>query len=192
MRTLALLLLVLFLVTACARVKLIDNTRVSIGDTYSVDPQLRWASVPARPGLDLWTVDGAALDSVTFIKGVADGEAVFRGPIGSGAPDEDRRPKFRAEMTPSDIAELFVDSYALFRNQKLETAGLRPAKFGTEDGFRFEMTWVTPAGLEMQALVAGAIIKKRLHAVVYSGARAHYFPKYRDAVEKLLISIKLQ
>jgi len=189
-RTGLLISAVIFL-SACAPVKLIEPTRVTVGDGFSVEPQIRWSSLPARPGLDLWTVDGATLDAVTFFKGVADGQPLYRGPMG-GAPQEDKRPKFRAAMTATDIAELFEDSFAMLRMQNLETTGLRPAKFGAEDGFRFEMAWVTPGGLEMQGVVAGAVLKNRLYAVVYSGARAHYFPRYRDTVENLLKSITLR
>jgi len=190
-RTGLLISAVIFL-SACAPVKLIEPTRVTIGDGFSVEPQIRWSSIPARSGLDLWTVDGATLEAVTFFKGVADGQPLYRGPMGGGAPQEDKRPKFRAAMTPTDIAELFADSFAMVQVQNVETTGLRPAKFGSEDGFRFEMTWATPGGLEMQSLVAGAVLKSRLYAVVYSGARAHYFPRYRDTVENLLKSITLQ
>ena len=179
------------LVSACAPVKLIEPPRATIGDAFSVDPQIRWASVPARSGIELWTVDGATLEALTFFKGVEDGQPLYRGAM-PGGPEEDKRPKFRATMTPTDIAELFVDSYAMFHAQKIETTGLRPAKFGTQDGFRFEITWVTPGGLDMQTLVAGAVLKKRLYAVVYSGARLHYFPRYRETVENLLKSISVQ
>ena len=185
------LVLAVLVVNACAPVKLIEPPRATIADGFSVDPQIRWASLPSRSGIDLWTVDGATLEALTFFKGVADGQPLYRGGI-AGGPDEDKRPKFRAAMTPTDIAELFVDSYAMLQAQKIETTGLRPAKFGTADGFRFEMTWVTPAGLEMQNLVAGAVVKSRLYAVAYSGTRVHYFARYRDTVENLLKSVNVQ
>lgn len=182
---------IVVLATACAPVKLIEPTRATIGDAFSVEPQIRWASVPARAGVDVWTVDGAGLEAVTFVKGVAPGQPLYRGGM-PGGPEEDKRPKFRTGMTPTEIAEFFADSIALFRVQKLETTGLRPAKFGTQDGFRFDMSWVNAAGLELQAIVAGAVVKDHLYAIMYSGARAHYFPKYRDTVEKMLDSVKLQ
>ena len=191
MRRLGLLLLVSVLAAGCAMVTLVEPKATSIGDAYTVEPQIRWASVPARSGMDLWTVDGAALDSITFVKGLADGEVMLRGAV-QGGPPEDKRPKFRAQMTPSDIAELVIDSYALLGHQKIETASLRPAKFGSAEGFRFEMGWVTRGGLEIQALVAGAVVKGKLHLIIYSGTRAHYFPKYRDDVERVLASIRLQ
>jgi hypothetical protein len=191
MRRLGLLLLVSMLASGCVMVTLVEPRPTSIGDTYTVEPQIRWASVPARPGLEVWTVDGTALDAITFVKGLADGAVLLRGVI-QGGPPEDRRPKFRARMTPNEIAELVVDSYALFGAQKIETSNLRPATFGSADGFRFDMGWITRSGLEMQALAAGAVIKDRLHLIIYAGARAHYFPKYRDDVDRVLASVRLQ
>lgn len=191
MRRLGVLLLASALTAGCAVVTLVEPKRTTVGDAYSVEPQIRWTSLPARTGMELWTVDGSGLQSITFVKGVADSQPVVRGLIQGGAP-EDKRPKFRKGMTPSEIMELLVDSYALFGNQKIETANLRPAKFGTADGFRFEMTFVLRSGLEMQALAAGVVVKDRLHALIYSGTRAHYFPKYRDTVERVLASVQLQ
>src|SRR5713226_7624128 len=153
MRRLALLLLVASLIAGCAPVTLVKPKRQTIGDVYSVEPQIRWASVPARSGFEVWTVDGAGLDALTFVKGLKDGEVLMRGTI-PGSPAEDKRPRFRAQMTPSEIAELVVDTFALFGDQKIDASNLRPAPFGMADGFRFELAWVTRAGLEKQALVA--------------------------------------
>ena len=188
-RPLGLLMLVSVVATGCA-VSLIEPKPTTIDGTYTVQPQIKWASVPARKGLEVWTVDGPALEAVTFVKGLGDGEALMKGPI-PGAPDEDKRPKFRAQMTPSEIVELVTDSYVLFGAQKLETSSLRPAKFDTTDGFRFDIGWVTRSGLEMQASAAGAVVKGKLQMIIYSGARAHYFPKYRDDIERVFGSVKL-
>lgn len=190
MKRRALLVLAAVLLAGCAGVTLVEPRRTTVGDAYSVEPQVRWSSLPARTGMELWTVDGSGLEAIIFVKGVADGRPVVRGAIQDG-PSEDKRPKFRKGMTPSEIMELLVDSYALFGNQKIETANLRPAKFGSANGFRFEMTFVLRTGLEMQAMVAGAVVKDQLRAIIYAGTRAHYFPKYRDTAERVLASIQL-
>jgi hypothetical protein len=48
----------------------------------------------------------------------------------------------------------------------------------------------TADGLNKYAIVAGAVIGEKLHLIIYSGARMHYFPKYRDAVEGIIASIQ--
>lgn len=178
------------LMAGCVTPTLIEAKRTSIGGTYTVEPQVRWTSFPAGDMTELWTVDGAGLEAIRFVKGAGDGAIVLQGMI-AGVPAE-KRPKFRVSMSPSEIMELVVDSYSLIGAQKIETTGLRPVKFGAADGFRFEMTFVWKNGLEAQALVAGAVVKNRLYLIVYSGTRVHYFPKHKDDVERILSSIQLQ
>ncbi|MBI2080419.1 MAG: hypothetical protein HYT86_01640 [candidate division NC10 bacterium] len=95
-------------------------------------------------------------------------------------------------MTPTEIMEFAVDSLAAAGLEKVQASGLRPERFGTAQGFRFEMTYLTRQGLEGQGTVVGAVVNERLHLIIYSGARAHYYPKYRDHVERLIQSIRLQ
>ncbi|HKA06891.1 MAG TPA: hypothetical protein VKD71_06505, partial [Gemmataceae bacterium] len=121
MRRRALFLIISLLMPACTTVTLVEPKPTSIGSAYIVEPQIRWASVPSRPGMDVWTVDGSALDAITFVKGVSDGEVLLRGAIPGGAPD-DKRPRFRGHMTPSGIVGLVADRYALFGHQKIETS----------------------------------------------------------------------
>ena len=95
-------------------------------------------------------------------------------------------------MTPSEIMELVVDSVSTQGLERVEATGLRPEKFGAAQGFRFEMTFVTGQGLEGQGSVVGAVVKERLDLIIYSGLRAHYYPKYKDRVERIIESIRMQ
>jgi hypothetical protein len=105
---------------------------------------------------------------------------------------EDKQPHFRVTMTPSEIVELVADTWSLFGASKIRATGLRPAKFGTADGFRFELTFVWRDGVDAEATVVGAVIKQQLQLIVYSGTRLHYFEKYRPTVERLLDSIHVE
>jgi hypothetical protein len=40
--------------------------------------------------------------------------------------------------------------------------------------------------------VAGAVAKGKLHLVIYTGTRRHYFPKYQGDVDRLIDSIRMQ
>jgi hypothetical protein len=88
--------------------------------------------------------------------------------------------------------ELAADTLTALGNAQVEAHHLQPARFGSAQGFRFELTYVQRSGLEAQALVAGAVIRERLHLIWYSGSRAHYFPRYRDHVERLIQSVTLR
>jgi hypothetical protein len=168
----------------CAAYTLVEPRRVRIAETYSVEPQIAWSAV-ASGKIEAWTVDGFFLQAVRFYRGIEDGE-----PLVPGGPDEPRRPRFRAAMAPTEIVELFVDTFS--RAARIEVRDLRPAPFGTAPGFRFEGSWVTARGLEREITAAGAVLHGRLHLIVYEGAALHHFGKHRDDVERLIRSVRLE
>jgi hypothetical protein len=54
------------------------------------------------------------------------------------------------------------------------------------------MNFVTRQGLEGQGSVVGGVVKEKLYLIIYSGARAHYYPKHKDHVERIIQSIRMQ
>ena len=46
-------------------------------------------------------------------------------------------------------------------------------------------------GLEKQGFALGAVIDEKLHMIIYSGTRLHYYPKLKDEVERLVRSIRM-
>jgi hypothetical protein len=68
---------VLLTASGCAPYALVEPTRTRIGESYSVDPQIRWTSLRAGGRTELWTVDGPALDSLRFMKDVGDGQSLL-------------------------------------------------------------------------------------------------------------------
>ena len=193
----AVLGVVLLTAVACAPYTVVEPTRTRIGKTYSVEPQIRWTSLREAGRTDLWTVDGPALEAVRFIKDVDDGESLLGRAIVGGGPGssqiaEDKQPRFRATMTPTEIVELVVDTWALLGASKIQATGLRPVKFGAADGFRFDLAFVSADGVEGLAIGAGVVIKNRLQLILYSGTRLHYFDKHRPAVDRLIESIRLE
>ena len=197
MRLIAVLLVVLAGAAGCPAYTVVEPARTRVGEGYSVEPQIRWTSLRQAGRSELWTVDGPVLNWLRLVKDVADGETLLGRAIttpgpGGGRTPEDKQPRFRATMTPSEIMELVVDTWTLLGASKIQATGLRPAKFGSADGFRFELAFVWPDGVEARAMVAGAVVKSRLQLIVYSGARLHYFDKYRPAVDRLFESVRVQ
>ncbi len=184
MKRAATALALVLILTACAVYRLVEVRRVAIGDLYTVDPQIPWSST-SDGKMEIWTVDGPSLQAIRFVKGLEDDEVLFEG------SDEEKRPKFRKNMTPSEIMEFVVDSLTLVGAQKIEATNLRPEEFGNVQGFRFEMTFVSNEGLEEQGFVVGAVMNERLHLIIYTGTKAYYFPKYRDDVERIIRSIEM-
>jgi hypothetical protein len=73
----------------------------------------------------------------------------------------------------------------------VESNNLRPAAFGRLPGFRFDLSFLSPEGLERDGIVVGTINEDELYLILYLGAREHYFPKYRIHVEELIASIEV-
>ncbi len=123
-----------------------------------------------------------------FFKALGDGDRLFEPPRRS---DDEEFPSYQSGMRGVGVMELVVDSLARAGAGDVEPGNLRPARFGSVPGFRFELSFLSADGLEMQGLAAGAVIEDKLHLILYTGARLHYFPKYRDPVERMIGSIEM-
>lgn len=179
------------LAAGCARYDLVDADRVSIAGAYTVDPQIRWSR--RRTGnLETWTVDGPLLQEVIFVTGLEEGDKLFpRGTFLDRRRDR-HTPSFRGGMTAIEILEMFEASLSQGVAVNIETRNLRPARFGSWPGFRFEFDFVRDDGLERQGFAVGAVRDGRLHMIVYSGVRLHFYPTHKDDVERLIRSIRAE
>ena len=179
-----LLFLLAGLITACVQYSLVKAEKVAIGDLYTVDAQIAW-NKKTEGKTEIWTVDGPLLQELRFIKGIEDGDALFRSRAGQ------KLPPFKSKMTAIEIKELFETSLAQIGVARLKTLNLRPGRFGKVPGFRFEFIYVLRNGLEKQGFALGAVIDEKLHMIIYSGTRLHYYPKLKDEVERLVRSIRM-
>ena len=183
MRVTSSLIICLFLTGCGGTYSLIDSERTSIGEHYSVDPQIIWSSL--RNGkVETWTIDGPSLQTLHFVKGLKHGDQLV------GGASNANHPTFKKDMTALEIQEFIVDNFSRRGYVQVEEMSLRPLKFGHAEGFGFDITYVDPNGLDGQATVAGAMINDRLHLIIYSGI-AHYFTKHQAHVDKLIQSIEI-
>ncbi len=183
MRKLWPVLFVLNVLAACTQYSLVEAKRVKIGDAYSVDPQIAWSKLQVGD-FEIWTVDGANLESLQFHSGIEPGDTLY-----DRADDEDL-PVFDTDMKPNQVMEFVVDSLARQGANDIQTSGLRPADFGQLRGYRFEFTFQTNDGLQMRGLALGTVIEDELHLMLYMGASTYYFEKYLDRVERIFASIE--
>ena len=186
MRSLLIIFCSVAMLTGCAPFTLVEPNRTQIGDLYTVEPQIPWSEATSDK-TQIWTVDGPMLEELRFVNGIQDDEAPFE----VKGKEEDKNPKFRKGMTFLEIKDLVVDGLAVSGAQKLETRNLKPVKFGSHDGFRFEFDFLTEEGLEKAGLTVGSIVNEKLYLITYTGARTHYFPKYKDHIEKIIDSIQM-
>ena len=174
----------MLLLTSCiGAYDLIEPERRSIGDGYTVDPQIYWNSME-NGKVETWTIDGPSLQALQFVKGLEHGD-ILVSTRRSKSPAE-----FKKDMTPTEIQEYVLDSFHKRGYVQVDSLGLKPKGFGDLEGFWFEMTYVNPHGLDGQGMVAGAIMQDRLHLIIYSGVD-HYYTKYHSYVVQLINSIQL-
>jgi hypothetical protein len=182
--------------SGCAHYTLINPGNVKVAGCCSLETPIAW-SRSEEGRMEVWTVDGPALEAIYFFKGIADGETLFRAPS-----EKVKLPKFRKTMVESEIVEFVVDSLetagqigyyvSSLVGTNVQAVGLRPFKIGSDFGFRFELAYLSGNGLEYEALVAGIVENEKLFLVAYAGTRQYYFPKYKSQAEQVMGSLKIE
>jgi hypothetical protein len=132
----------------------------------------------------VWTVDGLRLQTLRFVAPVADGKPLFE------ARSDAELPSFRRNLAPSEIVDFVVDSLARAGWQRVEARDIQPAAFGAHSGFRFVLDFTNEGGLEMRGLALGAVVGEKLHLILYTGARLHYYARHAPDVERIFESIE--
>lgn len=171
--------------SACARYTLLEPQRHEVSSLYSVDPQIEWSRVKTGV-IEEWTVDGPMLQAVRFFDGVKD-----RDPLIPGYGQKKKLPLFRAGMSATEVQEFIVDSMAALGYTGVRADNLRPFRFGTLPGFRFELEYLSADGLELEGIAAGTTTEGKLYLILYTGTRSHYFDKHKSDVERMLQSIQM-
>jgi hypothetical protein len=170
----------------------VGRQRQTIGSAYSVDPQIVWSRI-ASEKFESWTVDGPALDEVSFANGIGDGEAVVllspQEQIAAKLGQRTPLPVFRKDMTPSEIMELITDSLTSIGFTNVAAHDLQPFDFGGRHGFRFSLTMATSASLEERGRSVGMVENGRLYLITFRAAADYYYPKYQAIVDRMLGSI---
>ncbi|MDH3212253.1 MAG: hypothetical protein OEM05_07185 [Myxococcales bacterium] len=181
------------LASACADPVLVKPERCTVQGTYHVEPQITWTRVAGRWGdsedNEVWTVDGARLESILFTRALADGDPLFH--ESASKKDLEKLPVYREYMSELEIMDLVTQSLTRIGAAQVDARNLRPAVFGGSPGFRFELEYVSEDGLEYAGLVKGAVLDRQLYLIVYRGTALHYYAKYLPHVEGLLDSIAL-
>ena len=184
MRNWILVVVIAVTLSGCAAWTLVEGERQHVAGRYWVAPQIAWSRFK-QGDVEVWTVDGAPLQALRFFDALDDDEPLFRSPVQS----DDKLPRFRSNMTATEVQEFVVHSVERSGGAQVKASGLRPWSFGALQGFRFELEFRNEGGLEMQGVLVGVVDGEKLFLIAYTGTRAHYYPKYLPAVERLLASI---
>lgn len=154
-------------------------------EPYRVETEAEWNRVQLDR-FELWTVDGPQLQQLRFYRPLEPGDR-----LASSRGRNENGLRYEGWMRAHDVVDLVVAALSRSGGFKVRTEGPEPAPFGKRTGFRFELTFVSQAGLPYRALGRGWIDgEDRLHLVLYLGSPDHYFEAYREEVQRILDSIQ--
>jgi hypothetical protein len=120
-----------------------------------------------------WTLNGPILDGISFVSGMKSGRYLIR----QRKSADQQVPKFRADMTPPEIAAMLESLYRV-RGGAVEfrTLSLQPRPFlGAANGFQLDYEHLDSDELWRKGRVVGAVIGDRLYLVMFDAARSHYY-----------------
>jgi hypothetical protein len=168
----------LLALAACApHYTLVPPSTVAVAKNgMRVRPSIAWNRAP-RGRYDIaweenWTANGPGLDSIGFIAGLPDGEAIAR----QRRKTDRKVPVFRATMSPDDLVAMIESYYRIRAGAALfETRAVAPATFLGRAGLRFDFAYVGADEVKRRGRAVLAVIDGAFYCVSLDGADRHYF-----------------
>lgn len=175
------LLLAGLALAGCAPFTLVEDKPVTVG-AFTVQPQMVWNSGRTNEShVTLWTVDGLGLNSLLFFSDIGNGDALMELP---NTEKKDTRP-YSSTMLPDEVAELVGYYFTHTGSRELKLGPVQPVHLGSQQGFRFDATYVTEAGLKMKAMATFAQPNGKLDLILFYAPEEYYFGHMAGPVEKL-------
>jgi len=179
-------LLAVTLLSGCAGVDAVSAGKpADLGDGVSVVPTTVWARVHGGALDPLLTIDGIGLGEVRYFTGVKPGDPLFKV---AGVPNAEIG-GYKPDMLPNDVMELLVANLSKAGAQDVQTAALKPAKFGSRDGFAFNLSFVSKDGLNMRGEALATQRNGKLDMLLYTAPDEYYFAHRQADVEQLFATI---
>jgi hypothetical protein len=191
MRNLLLIVLCAAWLSGCASgYTLVPAAQVSVAKgSMKVKPIRAWNRAPKNlydvPSQENWTQNGPMLDGITFIGGLASGQAITK-----QKPKDDRKvPVFRSDMTPQDLVSM-VESYYRIRGGAtvFESTGVKPTTFLGKPAIQFDYNYVGGDEVKRLGRTIIAVIDGKLFLASLDGAALHYFTAALPDFEALVAS----
>lgn len=141
-----------------------------------VQPGTSWNKAGRGPGdpaqLERWTRNGMMLDSLTFVAGLPDGQALLK-----QRTKEDRKvPVFRATMSPQDLVSMLESYYRVAGNIAVfETLQVEPVTLLGTPSVRVDFAFVGRDEVRRRGRAVLGIVDGKLQAMIYDAAALHYF-----------------
>jgi len=151
----------------------------NVGDgSMTVTPPREWNrtsniwSIDDIRAVEDWTLNGAYLDSMSFVTGLEGGRYIIR----QRKSDAQQVPKFRSDMTAPEIASMLESFYRVRAGTiDFKTTGLMPRTLMGYPGFQFDYDHLDSDEVWRRGRAVGAVVGGKLYLVLLDGARSHYF-----------------
>jgi hypothetical protein len=185
--------LALALTAACAPITLVKPERQTVGGVISVQPGVAWNKLAMhnyQGKIEVWTQDGAMLNTLLFFTGVPDGQPLFT--LANAGSQQEKPPVFRSTMNAVEVQELLEATAArYFQTTIAEGRNLKPVPVANGQGFRFETRLVGRDEVERDGVFVGTIRNGKLYGAWFQGAKLHYYARYLPEFDRMVASAQL-
>lgn len=151
-----------------------------------VDSGMDWARI-RQPRMEFWTIDGLPLNEFVFVSAVKPGEHVFL--VARERKHRPDGPWYRSGMRPDEIRDVVLDALRQDGWTQVVATGLRPARFGSSPGLRFEAELTHANGLRYRGMFGAVERNGRLNHFLWLAPAEHYYPRDASAVARMFDSI---
>jgi len=181
------LLMAIAVLAGCADERLVQPGVASANGGIVIDTSLAWSRF-VFPRYEIWTIDGIPLNRLYIVPAVKSGEHVFL--EHRARADQADAPTFHAGMRAEEIRDIVLDALTETGAVNIQSEGLRPARFGTVDGLRFEFRASTAAGLRYRGMVLAAARGDQLTFLLWMAPAEYYYDRDAGSVDRLLDSAR--
>lgn len=174
---------IILLVLAGATTAVSANSLVAPGpragiakSRLSAAPVGEWnrLSLNAGKNTEIWTLDGDALNKVTFFGGIAAGAPLVREVNKKSKP----LPKVAANMLLTDIPTLLESTY---RSQgsvvQMTVVNQEPSQLGKHKAIRFTYNFTRRDEVDRKGEATGALVGGKLYLITYEAPALYFFDK---------------
>jgi hypothetical protein len=167
------------------------NVSVAVAKSaMTVKPTRAWNKLSIRLGknAEVWTLDGDALNGVTFYSGIAVGS-----PLMKERNKREPLPKMQKDTLLVDIPELLEGTVRSYNKIAIfSVTGSEPTKFLGRDAIRFNYAFTDNDQLPRLGEAVGTIIDGKLYLATFEAPRLHYFARTLDDYRALVSTASLK
>lgn len=159
------------------------------GGDLLIDSRMEWTRLTGNR-FQLWTMDGPLLNRLYLVPTVREKEFIFL-----GQRQTKRRPDgafYKRGLREDELRDLILDGLRAVGAVNLEARDLRPARFGTRDGLRFEFSMANEEGLKYEGMVAAFEHDKGLALAIFMAPTEFYYPRDAEKVSTMLDTLRLK